>query len=238
MTQAQAGTGFKTTQWSMVLAAPDNAFALEQLLKRYWGPIYAYIRRTGAQPDAALDLTQDFIARVMLERGLIERADPERGRFRAFVKAALRNFLTDQHRRDHSRERAPQTPIAGGAALEALEPAGADDPSAAFDRQWAATLLSAALERVEADCGASGQETHWSAFKAVVIDPALGPSDPPPLDTVARTLGVESAERVSSMVQTVRRKFRRVARQLAEQTLADPSEAGDELGLLRGLLSS
>lgn len=237
MTQAETGTGFKTTQWSMVLAAPDDTYALEQLLKVYWGPIYAYIRRTGTPRDSAVDLTQDFIARVMLERGLIQRADPERGRFRSFLKAAIRNFLTDQHRRQTTRDRAPLLPIAGGNVLEVLEPATDDDPSAAFDRQWAATLLSTTLDRVETECAASKQEAHWAAFKAAVIDPALGASPPPALDAVAHGLGLGSAEQVSSMIQTVRRKFRRTLHELVEQTLADPGEAGEELGLLRGMLA-
>jgi RNA polymerase sigma-70 factor (ECF subfamily) len=237
MTVAQTGEAFETTQWSMVLAAPNNAAALEKLLRIYWGPIYAYIRRTGAGPDAAIDLTQDFIARVMLERGLIERADPDRGRFRAFVKSALRNYLTDQHRREHSRDRAPAAPIAGSAALELLEPAADADPSQAFDRQWAATLLSRTLERVESECEASGQRVHWAAFHAAVIGPALADAPPPPLEAVAREINVDSPDRVSSLIQTVRRKFRRTLEAVVEETLADRSDAGSELELVRSLLT-
>lgn len=238
MTVAQTGTAFKTTQWSVILAAPGNAQALEKLLRLYWGPIYAYIRRTGARPDAAIDLTQDFITRVMLERGLIEKANPDRGRFRAFVKSALRNYLTDQHRRDHSRERAPSAPLAGSAALDALEPPADADPADAFDRQWAATILSTTLDRVENDCRANDQHLHWAAFRQTVIEPALAAAAPPALEAVARDLGVDTTDRVSSMIQTVRRKFRRTLRQIVEETLADPVDAGDELALVRTLLTA
>lgn len=234
----QSGSFFRTTQWSMVIGATDDSKILQNLLTRYWGPIYAYIRRSGHPRDQAADLAQEFIAQVLLERGLIQRADPERGRFRTFIKSALRNFLIDQHRRSTARGRAPAggRPALTGLSLEELEPAEHEEPAGAFDRQWATTLLSLALDRVEEDCKASGQQLHWAAFKAAVIDPALGHAAPKSQEELAGRLGIEGADRLSSMIQTVRRKFKRMLREMIEETVADPGHADEELSDLKRFL--
>ena len=74
---------FPTTRWSRVVAAGDPAepearAALAELCRRYWYPIYAFIRRKGHDPDEALDLTQDYFARL-LEKGVLAARRPRPG---------------------------------------------------------------------------------------------------------------------------------------------------------------
>jgi len=232
-----SGSAFLSTQWSLVLAAPSDPSILDSLLRRYVGPIYAYIRRAGNTRDKAADLTQDFVATVILERGLLDRADPDRGRFRTFLKTALTNFLIDQHRRATARTRSTDSPCLNGLSLDHLEPSDRDDTGAAFDRQWAATVLSATLTRLEADCLACNQAVHWSVFSAAVLEPALHHTAPPGHEPLAARLGIADAGQVASMIQTVRRKFRRTLLQVVEETLADPTQAEDEVRSLREFLS-
>src|SRR5438309_9722358 len=106
-----SGSTFLSTQWSVVLAAPDDPAIFDTLLRRYLGPIYAYVRRAGNPRDRAADLTQEFVSQVILQRGLLDRADPARGRFRTFLKSALSNFLVDQHRRATTQSRSPTAPV-------------------------------------------------------------------------------------------------------------------------------
>jgi RNA polymerase sigma factor (sigma-70 family) len=228
MNPPQTSSGFQTTHWSVVLGVGSNPALLEDLLKTYWGPIYAFIRRSGYNRDQAADLTQEFIAQIILERGLIAKADPERGRFRTLLKSSLKNFLIDQHRRASSLARSPRRPMVGSDKFERIEPSESDDPGSAFDRQWAATLLEVALERVEADCCACGQERHWKAFEATQVRPYTGHAEAPSLSDVARELQLESPTQVSSMNQTVRRKFRRALLEVIRETVHDPHEAEDE----------
>ena len=47
--------------------------ALEELCSIYWYPLYAFIRRKGNDPDRALDLTQDFFARLLKKDILTRR---------------------------------------------------------------------------------------------------------------------------------------------------------------------
>lgn len=234
-----AHASFQSTNWSVVLSAAASPDALEELLRAYWGPIYAYIRGSGVARDDAGELTQEFIAHTVLGRGVLEAVDPERGRFRTFLKAVIRNFLIDQHRRATTQRRASDRPVLGGAALDQFEPVEDGDPSRAFERQWAATVLSQALTRLEAECNSCGQERHWKAFQMVVVEPILsrGVSVPPPLERVAEAVGAQSAAQASSLVQTVRRKFQRVLYGVVSATVDNPADASDELARLREALS-
>ena len=50
------------------------------------------------------DLTQEFFARL-LEKNALAAASPERGRFRRFLLAAIKNFLANQRDRAHALKR-------------------------------------------------------------------------------------------------------------------------------------
>ena len=89
-------------------------------------------------------------------------------------------------------------------------------------------MLSGVLAKVEADCRASGQMVHWEAFAAAVIEPTLRQASTPAMADLATRLGVSEPTQVSSMIQTVRRKFRRLLRKAIENTVADPSLTEEE----------
>src|SRR5262245_43309761 len=93
------GSTFATTHWSVVLAAggelPASVAALEQLCRTYWYPIYAFVRRSGASPHDAQDLTQGFFAELF-RKNYFRAADRERGKFRTFLLTALRHFVAHE----------------------------------------------------------------------------------------------------------------------------------------------
>ena len=87
---------FPSTHWSMLLAAGDvssgaNA-ALEEVCRKYWRPLYAYVRRRGYGAEDAEDLTQEFLAHF-IEKRYLGLADPQRGRFRSFLLDSAATFL-------------------------------------------------------------------------------------------------------------------------------------------------
>src|SRR5262245_25498235 len=91
---------FPTTRWTLVLAAggseqQESRSALVSLCENYWYPLYAYVRYRGYSPDEAQDLTQQFFLRI-LEGRYLDRADPERGRFRSFLITSLKFYLADE----------------------------------------------------------------------------------------------------------------------------------------------
>lgn len=228
MDPQQTAAEFQTTVWSLVIDARGDRDQLETLLRRYWSPIYGFIRRQGYSRHDAGDLTQEFLSAIVLTRGLIHRADPTRGRFRAFLKQSLRNFLIDQHRsnkRRRSGQRLDDTP-------EPATPEGGGRESD-FDRIWASAIVEQALQRVHDACAADGLEGHWLAFEAHVVIPAAGRIKAPTLDDLARTIGAADANQASNMIQTVKRRFRRTLREVIAETVDSPEEIEPELAELR-----
>jgi len=89
------------TRWSLLLRARgdgDETFSAQhELVERYAGAVYRYLLRVTHDPEVASDLTQEFALRFL--RGDFHKADPERGRFRNYVKTAVLNLLTDTMRK-------------------------------------------------------------------------------------------------------------------------------------------
>ena len=159
------GDIFATTHWTVVLAAgarhtPQADSALEELCRTYWFPLYAYVRRRGHARADAEDSVQAFFARF-LEKNYLTGLNAERGRFRAFLLAALKHFLANE------RDRAQAQKRGGGRAPLSLDWETADtqfqvaatnepSPDRAFDREWALALLAKVCGRLQAECSADG----------------------------------------------------------------------------------
>ena len=100
---------FETTRWSLVLAAAGNDSqaareALSSLCQTYWYPLYAYVRRRGLDPEDARDLTQGFLT-SLIERQDFEGLRQDRGRFRAFLLASLKHYLSNWSARERTQKR-------------------------------------------------------------------------------------------------------------------------------------
>ena len=114
--------------------------------RAYWYPIYALIRRKGHDADAALDLTQDYFARL-LEKGTVAAADPDKGRFRSFLLADCSFFLADRRDRDRALKRGGGGRVLSIDARDAegrflREPSYDRTPERMFERDWALALIA------------------------------------------------------------------------------------------------
>jgi DNA-directed RNA polymerase specialized sigma24 family protein len=168
------GDIFATTHWTVVIAAgqrhtPQSDHALEELCRTYWFPLYAYVRRRGYSKADAEDLVQAFFARF-LAKNYLAGLNEERGRFRAFLLAALKNFLINEWKHAQRLKRG------GGAVNLSLDWETADtkfqvaataepSPDQAFDREWALALLARVIERLETECGAEGKANLFAQLK-------------------------------------------------------------------------
>lgn len=238
--KASAQGVFATTHWSVVLAAghqssPASQDALERLCQTYWYPLYAFVRRRGYRPEDAQDLTQSFFARV-LERDLLRRASPERGRFRSFLLTSLQNFLADEYDRSTARKRGSGQPLISWDALDpearyALEPAGESSPDRLFERRWATTVLELAWKRLENEYHAAGNRLLFDRlrqFNSVE-------QSPQGYKHVANELGMPE-NTVKSHVHRLRRRYRELLREEISQTVASPAELPDEIRYLLAVL--
>ncbi len=231
MTQSSGQDAFRETRWSLVVQARDSREHLEELLRLYWPPVFSYVRARGRSVHDAADITQAFLTHVLLGRDLVEAADPERGRFRAFLKTALQRFLIDEHRREHGRsgERAVTFLPNLEALAEAVSGNESKDPTEAFDRQWATTVLNTALERVEEDMRRRGRETDWNAFDLRVLSPVKRGDSPPSLEQISAAVGEADKARLSRMIHGVRQALRLAMRDVVAETVTSADEIEPEL---------
>src|ERR1039458_10266095 len=119
---------FVTTQWTQVLAtrgdSPEARQALSDLCAAYYTPVFVLIRRVTPNEEAAGDLTQEFLARLLSRAGL-GQVDPERERLRVVLLGAVEHFLADvydeQRRLKRGGGRVPISLDAGTDSSPAME---------------------------------------------------------------------------------------------------------------------
>jgi RNA polymerase sigma factor (sigma-70 family) len=230
---------FPTTRWTLVVAAGDPRrkearSALISLCENYWYPLYAYLRRRGYQADPAQDLTQEFFTR-MLEGRYLDRADPEKGRFRSFLLTSLKFFVADEEDRQRALKR-------GGGAILSLEfssgeeryqrePAHDETPERIFERRWALSVLDRVVERLRSEFLQHGRPEHFERLKVFL----LGQSDAP-YSALAREMNTsEGALKVA--IHRLRKRYRELFRQEIADTVADPAEVESELRFLAAVLA-
>ncbi len=244
MTGAPGAVGqpvFATTHWSVVLAAANEetaeaAAALERLCRTYWYPLYAYVRREGYSPADAQDLTQGFFAQLLAQHSLAHVA-PEKGRFRSFLLAAMRHFLSDQRDRAQAVKRGGGAEILSLDAQEAeeryrLEPVDRLDAEKIYERRWAMTLLEQALVRLRDEMAVAGKAELFERLKGFVAgdrEVSCG--------QVAAHLGL-SESGTKSAVHRLRQRYRELVREEIAHTVANPAEIDLEIGYLMALLSA
>jgi RNA polymerase sigma-70 factor (ECF subfamily) len=230
---------FATTHWSLVLeAGRDNSraqVALARLCALYWYPLYAFARRTGLTPQDAEDATQSCLAHLVHSHALSTVAR-DKGRFRSFLLAALKNHLS------HERERARAQKRGGGERLVeldamaaearyALEPADELSPDRLFDRRWALTVLDQAQQQLRAEYEAAGKENLFEALRPTLAGVRSGPT----YSDIAAQLGMsEGAVKVA--VHRLRDRYRSVLRSIVADTVAAPADVDAELRHLIGAL--
>lgn len=236
--------GSSHTDWSMIAEAGQldeeaAAAALDQLVRRYWPAVYAYIRRSGRNVHEAADLTQGFVCDVMIARRLCAAADPDRGRFRTLLLSSLRHYLQQERRRENRRRRGGELarPLKlTKAEIESIEDPSHETPEAAFCYQWSAVLVRRVLHTVREGCRANGLDSHWAVFEQRMVRPMLFAQEPTPYAKLVVQLGLKDASQAANMMVTVKRRF--VATMYIEvgRTVVDPAQIDDELRqLLRDL---
>ena len=233
-----AGPRFPSTRWSRILAPRGDPAARksawESLAAAYWRPVYAYVRaRWARSDDDALDCTQEFFLWGM-SGGLLERADPARGRFRSFVKTALKNFMLDLERKRHTVKRGGTRGFvslsgdADGRPDLDLPDVAARAPDEALDEVWRAELMERATRALEVELASQGKELYFHVFR----DYFLSESE---LDyaAVAERHGIKASD-VSNYLQHAKRRFRGVLKATVADTVGESADLQAELAWLFG----
>lgn len=244
-TSAHRGGGleplFVTTRWSVVLtakdlASPESASALEALCRQYWYPLYALVRGMGYAPHDAQDLTQEFFARL-LAREYLRVVDPEKGRFRTFLRMALRRFLANEWEKARTQKRGGGIrPMAFDSALAEVrlqqDPSNMLTPDRAYDRRWALALLQQALGRLEREYDGAGRLEEFELLKPH-LTAERGSIPYAELGVTLKTS--EGAARVA--IHRLRKRFREVFSATVADTVATPDDVDAEMAHVLAMLS-
>ena len=237
---------FASTRWTVVYQAADSQTssehalsALSELCQIYWRPIYLFLRRQGIPQHDAEDLTQGFFAHL-IESRVYARANPEKGRFRAFLLGALKYFIADARKHERAQKRG------GGVALLPLTQATIAEAEArvnelehwsadrVYEREWAAALLRQALSRLEQEYALAGRKDLFDALKAHLSPESDARLSYKQLESALRRPAVT----LRSDAARLRERFRSILREEVQSTLLDPADVDEELRYLCGAMAA
>jgi RNA polymerase sigma-70 factor (ECF subfamily) len=231
---------FPATRWTQVVAASDPhrkeaQSALESLCENYWYPLYAYLRRRGYPAEQAQDLTQEFFIRV-LEGRYLDRADPEKGRFRCFLLRSLKFFVADEEDRQRARKRGGGMVVSlefsNGEDRYQREPAHDETPERIFERRWAFSVLDRVVESLRREFVQHGRPEHFERLKVFL----LGQPDAPYVSLALEMNTSEGALKVA--IHRLRKRYRELFRQEIADTVTDPADVESELRYLATVLTT
>jgi len=209
--------------------------ALAKLCTTYWAPLYAFVRRQGASPEDAEELTQEFFCRF-LERNASARVRLGAGKFRSFLLTCLKNFLVNE------RERARAQRRGGGCALLPLNTSDAErwylleaadrlTPEAIFERRWAFALLERTMMELRREYSTAEKQRQLEDLEGFL--PGGRPSGS--RAELAAKRGV-SVGAIDVAVHRVRRQFGALLRQQVAQTVSSEAEVDEEIRYLMSVL--
>ncbi|MCW1886771.1 sigma-70 family RNA polymerase sigma factor [Luteolibacter flavescens] len=223
---------FQTTRWSMVARAggedeESREAALDLLCRAYWKPAHQFVVNSGRDEESARDLVQEFFSRG-LQRNWLASADPERGRFRSYLLVVLKRFLADERIWSGRQRRG------GGAAHVSIELVDSDrlkepgsSPEAAYDRQWALTVLERAADQLRAECDAAGKARHFELLAPFLDGDGRDIGHAAAADALGMSTGA-----VAMAIGRLRSRMRDLVRREVAATLADEADVEAELAEL------
>jgi len=226
------GEDFRTTRWTQVGRAkadsPEGHRALAELCTIYYEPVVTFLRCELRDADAARELAHDFFAHI-LAGGAIARVEQERGRFRSFLLGAVKHFLS------HHREALRRLKRGGGVEnislnetdARSVPDAGVLSPAAAFDQQWALTVVAHALEALRRECVTEGRADFFELVKPWLTgDTARGDQA-----ALAASHGM-NANALKVAVHRLKQRFRQLLKAEVAGTLDDPGLVEAEMRAL------
>lgn len=221
--------------------SPDARNALADLCRAYWYPLYALIRRWSRDSHEAQDLTQEFFA-TLLEKDFLCDVSPSRGRFRAFLLAAVKHFLANERDKLNAAKRGGGRRVLSlnaqpfdwesGESRFLTEPAHQMTPEHLFERQWAIALLDRVLARLKDEHVEAGKLAMFETlqpFLSVDRETANYADAARQLDLPESSVGVAA--------HRLRKRYRALLRDEIANTVSSSDEVEDELRHLFTALS-
>ena len=240
------GAAFATTQWSVVDACTEEGeagdAALARLCRDYWPPLYTFARRRGYSPADAQDLVQGFFAHLLQSKAYA-RTDAKKGKFRSFLLASLKNYISDVWDKARAFKRGGNyqfvlldEEIDAVEILYACESQSAQltlDEEQQYEQSWAAALVARALARIEAEFASGTKVNLFRELRSFLTGGLRLPSQ----EEVARRLDMP-VETLRSHISRLRTRYRELLRDEVARTIGATEDVDEELRHLRKVLTT
>jgi RNA polymerase sigma factor (sigma-70 family) len=232
-----------TTHWSVIAACNDLSSGaaragLTQLCRDYWPPLYSFVRRRGFDRADAQDLVQGFFV-FLLQSKAYAQTDRNKGKFRSFLLASLKHYLSDVWDRERALKRGGnhefvllEDEMDAAETLYASESVAATlDEEQQYEKRWAATLVARALERLRTEFESGGKTELFRGLQPFLTG---GTGLPSQEETAARL--EMPIETLRSHLSRLRARYRELLREEVARTIAIADDVDEELRHLCGIL--
>jgi RNA polymerase sigma-70 factor (ECF subfamily) len=244
---AMGGTeeAFHTTRWTQIQQLQNstyehNQLLIEQLLQRYWKPVYCHLRYKGHSNETAKDLTQGFFYEIVLGKDLISKAEQSKGKFRTYLLTALDRYVSTVHRNENRQKRSPGRHMVS-LDTESIEHISIPESQGSvdmFNYAWACEVLDEVIAKLQQEYTEGGKSAHWYVFRDRILQPILNGTTPPSLGELCEQYGIQDEPKASNMLITVKRRFRSLLKSQLGQNVSTDDEAEEEYHDLLQILAS
>jgi DNA-directed RNA polymerase specialized sigma24 family protein len=216
---------FHSTRWTLVRRAQGNGTearaALSELCDIYYEPVLRFTLRWCNNADHARDLAHGFFE-GLLKGDSLGTADPQKGRFRAYLLGSLKHFLSHQREREQAAKRGgglTQIPLDNQHLFQ-------DSWEHEFDRAWAIALIRRSLDEMKEEMARSGKSRQFETLLPWLDGGEVGD----PAET-GRILEL-SPTALKVAIHRLRERFRAKIRKEVAATTEDPKEVEAEFSHL------
>jgi RNA polymerase sigma factor (sigma-70 family) len=237
------GAAFATTHWSVIEACADDEnsdSALTRLCQDYWPPLYTFARRRGNSSADAQDLVQGFFA-YLLQSKAYAQTDRGKGKFRSFLLASFKNYMTDAWDKARAAKRGGDYEFvllddeieAAEELYRCVSSSGKSDEEQQYEQTWATALVARALERTEEEFHHGPKAPVFHALKPFLTGGVGLPSQ----GEVATRLGV-SIDTLRSHLSRLRARYRELLREEVTRTIGVAEDVDEELRHLCSIITT
>jgi len=241
----KAQAGFYTTEWAVVKNAAhrDETLrlkALGRLVRHYQPALGEYLRRRfRITPDCCQDLLQTFFLDKLLKKGLLARADQERGRFRSFLLKAINRHVLDEFRKGKTKRRKPD---GGWQSLEALIENGSEIEEEltheVFEDAFVKQIIAESIQGTHTHCMEHQIREVWEILHARILGPLLEGTPQVSYLQLVEELGLENTTEAQNRLTTAKRIFQRQFRSVLKETTANEQDLTEEIDVLKKFLKN
>lgn len=228
---------FPTTRRSVVLALAsgdeaERIRAFDTLVACYWKPLYKFARVAWRRSrEDAEDLTQSFFVRAF-EKESLATYDLTKASFRTFLRLLFERHVNNEWKAGQRIKRgggevhldfaSAETEVAG-------ELSHAVTPEEYFQREWARSVFTVAVDRLRERCNADGKQTHFAIFERYDLEEDREIS----YRELASQLGIPETQ-VTNYLAAMRRRFRELVLDALREVTATEQEFRAEARALLG----